>query len=127
MSLNICLSVYLSMKYPAFTMVFLDLDNTIIPTRLQQIFQTNFGIEVYSPFTLSLFNKLEENIIAAIKEIKQTIEDKDQRVVMAVVSNADCAWIQQCLGTETPQNKLKDGPIRLSKLGMLLILNPNES
>ena len=95
-------------------MVFLDLDNTMIPTRLHQVLSGTFGIDIYSTFTASLFAKLEENIISAITKIKETIENDNHRVVMAVVSNANIPWIQQCLDVDVLCKS--DGPIKLSKL-----------
>lgn len=97
--------------------MFLDLDNTFIPTRLQQVLSGTFGIDIYAEFTKSLFDKLEENIISALTKIIETIEGDNQRLVMAVVSHANTMWIQQCLDADVPSKS--DGPIKLSKLGMI--------
>jgi len=101
-----------------FSMVFLDLDNTIIPTRLHQVLNSYFGIDIYAPFSAPLFSKLEDNIIAAIRKIKSTLQNDHHRAVIAVVSNANTAWIEQCLGADVP--RVTDGPIKLTKLAKFL-------
>jgi len=101
-----------------FTMVFLDLDNTIIPTRLHQVLGAYMNIDIWSKFTAPLFKTLEESIISTIKRIRQTIEDQNQKVVVAVVSNADTIWIEQCLKVDSHQ--IRGGPIKLHLLSKFL-------
>ena len=90
----------------------------LIPTKLHQVVNSTLGIDIYSEFTALLFDKLEDNIVAALTKIIETVEKDDQRLVLAVVSHASTQWIQQCLDADVAPNS--DGPIKLSKLGIFL-------
>lgn len=84
-------------------MVFLDLDNTLIPTRMDQILRLQAGLDVYQTCTSSL-KQLQHSIIAAISRIKATIEDQNEKVVISIVSNANKKWIKEHLSTD-PDSK----------------------
>jgi len=100
-----------------FTIVVLDLDDTLIPSKQQEFIGKHFGLDIYCPFTVSLLRKLEENIISALKSIKQAIERDNHRMVLSVVSMATTSWIAQCLGAESRKS---NGPIKLPTLSKFL-------
>ena len=59
-------------------MVFLDLDNTLIPTRMQNIIDNIFGINIFQTLSSTLLKKLQYSIIKAINKIKTTLQKQNK-------------------------------------------------
>ena len=79
-------------------MVFLDLDNTLLPTRMDQILGIQTGMDVYQACKPSL-KQLQHSIICAIAKLKSTIESKNEKMVICIVSNANKRWIRDHLSS----------------------------
>lgn len=80
-------------------MVFLDLDNTLLPTRMDQILRTQTGMNIYESCASSL-QQLQHCIIAAIDKIRDAIKIKNKKLVVAIVSNANAGWIREHLSPD---------------------------
>ena len=83
-------------------MVFLDLDNTLIPTRMQNIIDNIFGINIFETLSSTLLKKLQYSIIKAINKIKTTLQRQNKFVIIAIVSNAKGEWVDQALNGTAP-------------------------
>ena len=86
--------MHISIEY---TMVFLDLDNTLIPTRMGSIFQHYFDIDLFSLLPQSLLKRLQYSIIRAIEIIKLSLQKQNKKVIFAIVSNAKTVWLDAML------------------------------
>ena len=80
-----------------YTMVFLDLDNTLIPTKMASIFQHYFNIDLFSSFPQTLLRRLQYSIIKAIEIIKLSLQKQNKNVIFSVVSNAKSIWLDVML------------------------------
>eukprot|EP01083_Nonionella_stella_P073558 199033_1 len=78
-----------------FTMVFIDLDNTMIPSRMHKVIHYQLGFDIYRTLSSTLLKKLQYSIIKALDHIRIVIEQKyHQQACFAIVSNANSEWIR---------------------------------
>ena len=82
-----------------FTVIFLDLDDTLIPTTLRSILKQNFDIDMFQFMIKSSLKDLQSHILKALESIQDSIFTKspDNDVILAVVSNANSKWLKDNL------------------------------
>lgn len=89
----------------------------MIPTKLQKILKSQFGIDLYSTFSSSILDKLQHQIVSAIDTIKQSIANQGQDAMIAVVSNANNRWIHEYF--DANENELISNKPKLSILSFV--------
>eukprot|EP01083_Nonionella_stella_P221827 792134_1 len=72
-----------------FTMVFLDFDDTLFPSRMYQLFANHLSIDIFELFSHSTILKLQHTIIECI----DTLRKQMRHIVFSVVSNASQSWL----------------------------------
>lgn len=79
-----------------FTMVYLDLDDTLIPTTIRNSLRLNFGFEL---FKIVDTTKLQSDIITSLNKIKLTLShhNSSNPVKICLISNATQSWIDDML------------------------------
>eukprot|EP01084_Bolivina_argentea_P117330 208379_1 len=81
-----------------FTMVFLDFDDTLIPSRMYQIFSNYLSIDIFAPFMKSKLSKMQAHVIECIDSIRlQYAKHHDDDIQFCVVSNANQSWLDHML------------------------------
>eukprot|EP01084_Bolivina_argentea_P040938 75546_1 len=93
-----------------FTMVFLDFDDTLIPSKLYRLFANNLSIDIFELFSESKIIKLQNQIIESIEHIRYQYNNNNQLVKFCVVSNASQKWldymfngsISHCISSRIP-------------------------
>mmetsp|Transcript_29711 Transcript_29711/g.47337 ORF Transcript_29711/g.47337 Transcript_29711/m.47337 type:complete len:403 (+) Transcript_29711:23-1231(+) len=81
----------------SFTMVFLDFDDTIIPTTLHQFFRKDLHIDLLSLLKRTEIYELQTAIIETIEQIKNDFAENNEHVHFAVISNGDQKWLELML------------------------------
>eukprot|EP01084_Bolivina_argentea_P316536 548717_1 len=81
----------------SFTMVFVDLDDTLIPTRIMKMMGNNLGINIFDTLSSTLLKKLQYSIIKTIAKIKSILQEQNQQIMISIVSNAKTLWIETLL------------------------------
>eukprot|EP01083_Nonionella_stella_P073559 199035_1 len=77
-----------------FTMVFIDLDNTLIPSRMRRIIQSQLGFDIFLTLSSTLLKRLQYSIIKTLDRITTIIKQNYQQPIIAIVSNANRQWIR---------------------------------
>ena len=93
----------------SFTMIILDLDDTLIPTSIRQSLFKNFEIDIFK-ISKDKFRRLQANITASLKSIKQKLIDDgigNHSVQMALVSNAGPFWLNAMLITTQNNDQIE--------------------
>eukprot|EP01083_Nonionella_stella_P252235 869329_1 len=80
-----------------FSMVYIDLDDTLIPTTIRNSIRTNYGFDL---FNFMNTKKLQSDIINTLEKVKSTIKQHtiNHFIKFAVVSNASSQWIYDMIG-----------------------------
>eukprot|EP01084_Bolivina_argentea_P286948 492337_1 len=76
-----------------FTMVFIDLDDTLIPTTIRNSLRLNFGFDLFRVMQMDT-DTLQLDIINSINKIKNSI-DTHSDVQFALVTDASTKWMQE--------------------------------
>eukprot|EP01084_Bolivina_argentea_P040936 75543_1 len=76
-----------------FTMVILDFDDTLIPSRMYQLFANNFSIDIFQLFSMTKMRKLQNTIINALEQIRKQYENNGESIEFCIVSNAQKQWL----------------------------------
>eukprot|EP01084_Bolivina_argentea_P100750 180783_1 len=82
-----------------FTMVFIDLDDTLIPTTIRNSIRLNFGFEL---FKIMDTKTLQCDIINSLNKMRKIIHkyQSNDRIRFALVSNASTEWIDDVIHSE---------------------------
>jgi len=80
-----------------FTMVFMDFDDTLIPSRIYRLFAHDMNIDITEYLSKSLIKRLQETIIATLKMIKKENSTENDHIVFSIVSNATTKWLDYLL------------------------------
>ncbi len=58
-----------------FTLVILDFDDTLIPSRMYRLFANNFSIDIFQLFSMTKMRKLQNTIINTLEQIRKQYEN----------------------------------------------------
>ena len=80
-------------------MVFLDLDDTLIPTTIRNSLRLNFGFEL---FKIVDTTKLQSDIISSLNKIKESLShhNPSNPIYFFLISNVTKAWIDDMLNSK---------------------------
>ena len=108
-------------KDGTFTMVFLDFDDTLIPTTLRQWLYKPLGIDIFKLLSSTQHKKLQYTIIKAIDTIIQHIykqyHEYDHKIKFCIVSNANQSWLDYMFNPQTILSN--DRSFKNSRLSLL--------
>eukprot|EP01084_Bolivina_argentea_P129801 229214_1 len=80
-----------------FTMVFIDFDDTLIPTTIRQTLCRNLGIGLFDLLLTTELKKLQYSIIKSVEKIRQHLFREfhllDHEVRFSIISNAKQKWL----------------------------------
>eukprot|EP01084_Bolivina_argentea_P000578 1085_1 len=99
MSINNC------QKEEAFTLMLLDLDDTLIPTSIRQFLFKNFEIDIFEVLKQTSLKRLQRNIIRSLQTIHQKITctiSTFNHLEIALISNGTMRWLQKTLSPHDP-------------------------
>eukprot|EP01084_Bolivina_argentea_P125549 222426_1 len=77
-----------------FTMIFIDCDDTLIPSKLHRYLYRHLGIDIFNLYKHTMLKQFQYDIINAIEAIKQTFTSQyNEEIKIAIVSNASTRWL----------------------------------
>ena len=92
-------------------MVFLDFDDTLIPSRIYRLFAHDLHIDIFEYLSKSSMKKLQETIINTMETIRKENATESDDIVFSIVSNATQKWLDYLLKGSKDKNITSRLPI----------------
>eukprot|EP01083_Nonionella_stella_P047375 126781_1 len=91
-----------------FTMIFIDCDDTLIPSKIHRYLQKNFGIDIFNLYQRTMLKQFQYDIIYAIEAIKEIfITEYAEEIKIGIVSNASSKWLNATINNKSERANFK--------------------
>ena len=84
-----------------FTMIFVDCDDTLIPSKIHRYLCKNLAIDIFTLYQRTMLKQFQYDIIYAIEKIKEVFDQQyNEEIKIAVVSNASSKWLNHTINNK---------------------------